>query len=72
MVKIENSDLELTKKGFLKLFNDFKLLGSTNQDAYYKTLNFCQDKGYYCRYTSFESFKVNVLYGKDLKCIEKV
>jgi len=62
-MEIKNVDLSLTKKGFIRIFEELKSNGLTIRDSFNKTVELCELKGYNCPYSSFESFKV-IIYRK--------
>ncbi|QRQ99706.1 hypothetical protein [Dyadobacter sandarakinus] len=72
MVTLENKDLQLTKAGFLKIFDKHRASGMTIQDAYYAVVDYCRDNGYDAKYSTFESFKTRALYAAKPKSAHRI
>lgn len=62
-MEIKNTDLSLTKTGFIRIFEELKNKGLTIKEAFNKTTELCDQKGYNSPYSSLESFKV-IIYRK--------
>ena len=54
---LEKDDLEVSKKGLLKLFYKFHTGKATMQDAYDQAVAQAESEGYSCRYKSFDGFR---------------
>ncbi|MBO9612537.1 hypothetical protein J2Y45_002130 [Dyadobacter sp. BE34] len=65
-MKIQKTDLQLTKTAFFKLFNDHLATGTTVRRAFDHVDRICWTDGYKNYYSSFESFKA-AYYGNKAK-----
>lgn len=62
-MKIQKTDLQLTRTAFFKLFSDYLATGTSVRKAFDHVDHICSADGYKNYYSSFESFKT-AYYGK--------
>lgn len=71
MVKISDlrkEDVQTTNKGFMRIYEAFKKEGCTIEEAYYRTVAYCEEHlEITSNYTTLESFRATALYKKNSK-----
>lgn len=54
---VENSELQLTREGYFRMYQIFREQTVTSRQAYDAVEDYCERNGYKSRYSSFENFK---------------
>lgn len=67
VIDLKETDIQVTKAGFIKIFEAHKNRNTSIQDAYYKAIDYCKANNISPLYTTFESFKTSALYKKKIK-----
>lgn len=69
---IMNSDLKLTAGGFFRLFSEFLGSSETNEDAYYKVIELCDENNISYPYNTYNSFRTTCYRVNDKKLSDLV